>query len=165
MNVDLPKLTSIDSKGRSFRYSRSVTLKSISEYWILIVFRYSKSSKCQVTWFIRESSIKFNFEYCLLNLIWFIDVSPILANLVFWINLYFQHGISTLHSISYYSIGLSLHFQSFFVSIFVPDPLSSFFVHWFSIQSSIVSFSSYQIQIGLASMFQFFVVSMLIMKI
>ena len=129
MNVDLPNLTSINSEWSSFYEPRSVTLEGISEYWILMVFRYSKSSKCQSTWFIRECSFDINFEYCLLNLIWFLDVPSILADLVDWINLYFQHGISTLHFISYYSIGLSLFFQCFFVSIFVPDPLSSFFVH------------------------------------
>ena len=32
MNVDLPNLTSINSKGDSFSYPRSVTLESISEY-------------------------------------------------------------------------------------------------------------------------------------
>ena len=33
MNVDLPNLTSIDnSEGYSFKYPRSVTLESISEY-------------------------------------------------------------------------------------------------------------------------------------
>ena len=164
-NIDLPKLTSIDSAGWSFYNPHSVILESISEYWLLNVFRYSKSSKCQSTWFIPLCSIEINFKYCLLNLIWFLDVPSILADLVDWINLYFQHGISTLHFISYYSIGLSLFFQCFFVSIFVPDPLSSFFVHWFSIQSSIVSLPSYQIQIVVASMFRFFVVSLLRMKI
>ena len=128
MNVDLPNLTSINSRRWSFRYPRSVTLKSISQYGVLIFTRYSKSSKCQSSCFIWVGSFKINFEYCLLNLIWFLDVSPILADLVDWINLYFQHGISTLHFISYYSIGLSLFFQCFFVSIFVPDPLSLFFV-------------------------------------
>ena len=44
--VDLPNLTSINSKGMSFKYSHVVTLESISEYWILKVFRYSKSSRC-----------------------------------------------------------------------------------------------------------------------
>ena len=45
--VDLPNLTSITSVTASFYYPCVVTLESISEYWILIVFRYSKSSKCQ----------------------------------------------------------------------------------------------------------------------
>ena len=62
--VDLPNLTSISSVEWSFSNPRVVTLASISEYWILIVFRYSKSSKCRATWFIRESSIEINFEYC-----------------------------------------------------------------------------------------------------
>ena len=83
MNVDLPNLTSINSKGSSFYYIRSVTLESISDYWILIVFRYFKSSRCQATLFIQVCSIKINFEYCLLDLISFIDdVSSILADLV-----------------------------------------------------------------------------------
>ena len=82
LNVDLPNLTSINSRGDSFWYPRSVTLESISEYWILMVFRYSKSSKCQATLFIRESSIEINFEYCLIDLISFIDVPSILADRV-----------------------------------------------------------------------------------
>ena len=82
-NVDLPNLTSIiNSEGRSFHCPRSVTLESISEYWILIVFRYSKSSKCQTAWFIPESSIEISFEYCLIGFISFIDVPSILADLV-----------------------------------------------------------------------------------
>ena len=59
-----------------------MTLESIFEYWILIVFRYSKSSKCQATWFIPICSIEINFEYSLIDLIWFIDVSSILDNRV-----------------------------------------------------------------------------------
>ena len=82
MNIDLPNLTSMNSEGWSFEYPRSVTLESISEYWILIVFRYSKSSKCPATQFIPESWIEINFEYCLIDLISFIDVSSILADLV-----------------------------------------------------------------------------------
>ena len=80
--VDLPNLTSITSERYSFYHPRVVTLESISEYWILIVFRYSKSSKCQATLYIPESSIEINFEYSLIDLIWFIDVSSILADLV-----------------------------------------------------------------------------------
>ena len=80
--VDLPNLASITAEGCSFNETRSVTLESISEYWILIVFRYSKSSKCQTTWFIPICSIEINFEYSLIDLIWFIDVSSILANRV-----------------------------------------------------------------------------------
>ena len=69
MNVDLPNLASINSGGFSFYHPLSVTLESISESWILIVFRYSKSPKCQTTWWsvwssIPESSIEINFEYC-----------------------------------------------------------------------------------------------------
>ena len=82
-NVDLPNLTSIDNfEGNSFCCPRSVTLESISDYWILIVFRYSKTSKCQATLFILSCSIEINFEYCLIDLISFIDVSSILANRV-----------------------------------------------------------------------------------
>ena len=80
--VDLPILTSITSEEFSFEYPRVVILESISEYWILIVFRYSKSSKCQATWFIPICSIEINFEYSLIDLIWFIDVSSILDNRV-----------------------------------------------------------------------------------
>ena len=48
-----------------------------------MLFRYSKSSKCQATLFIPECSIKINFEYFLIDLISFIDdVSSILADLV-----------------------------------------------------------------------------------
>ena len=82
MNVDLPNLLSINSEGHSFEYPRSVTLESISKYWILIVFRYSKSSKCQATLFILDCSMEINFEYCLIDLISFIDVASILADLV-----------------------------------------------------------------------------------
>ena len=48
MKIDLPNLTSvINSKGGySFYKHRSVTLESISNYRILIEFRYSKSSQC-----------------------------------------------------------------------------------------------------------------------
>ena len=68
--VDLPNLTSIiNSQGWSFCNPRSVTLESISKYWILILFRHSKSSKCQSAWFIRGSSIEINFEYWLF--VWF----------------------------------------------------------------------------------------------
>ena len=87
MNIDLPNLMSINSGWFSFNLTRSVTLESISDYCILIVFRYSKSSKCQSTWWLVGSSIpvcsiEINFEYCLIDLISFIDVSPILADLV-----------------------------------------------------------------------------------
>ena len=85
MNVDLPNLTSIISSGLgcSFCYPRSVTLESISKYRILMVFRYSKSSKCPILYWLESSipvySIEINFEYCLIDLISFIDVSSILA--------------------------------------------------------------------------------------
>ena len=37
-----------------------MTLESISKYWILIMYRYSKSTKGQVTWFISDGSIEIN---------------------------------------------------------------------------------------------------------
>ena len=82
MNVDLPNLTTINYEGYSFEYHRVVTLESISKYWILIMYRYSKSTKGQVTWFISDGSIEINFEYWLIDLISFIDVPSILAGLV-----------------------------------------------------------------------------------
>ena len=84
ISIDLPNLTSIiNSGGYSFWYPRSVTLESISKYCILIVFRYSKSSKCQSTlWFIRVCSIEINFEYCSIDLISFIDISAPLYKIV-----------------------------------------------------------------------------------
>ena len=58
MNVDLPNLTSIiGNKECRFKYPRSVILKSISEYWILVIFRYSKSSKCETPLWSGWSSI------------------------------------------------------------------------------------------------------------
>ena len=80
LNLDLPNLTSIDNSDRwSFCNPRSVTLESILKYWILIWSRYSESSKCQTTLFTLESSIEINIEYCLIDLISFIDVPSILA--------------------------------------------------------------------------------------
>ena len=67
--VNLPNLRSITSVQFSFNAPRWVTLESISELWILIIFRYSKSSKYQVTSFIPWSSIEINFEYSLIDLI------------------------------------------------------------------------------------------------
>ena len=67
LNVDLPNLTSINSEGNSFYYPRSVILESISEYWILIEFRYSKTAKGQSAWCIQARSIEINFEYGLLD--------------------------------------------------------------------------------------------------
>ena len=137
--VDLPNLTSITSVEYSFVNPRVVTLESISEYWILIVFRYSKSSKCQATLFIRVGSIEINFEYSLIDLIWFIDVSSILADLV-KIKQWFQHWIYTLHSIPIHAMIIVYSM----LTLFVPNPLPSFFGHWFRIQSSIDSFPSSQ---------------------
>ena len=37
LNVDLPNLTSIKSVGESFYNTRSLTLESIYQYWILII--------------------------------------------------------------------------------------------------------------------------------
>ena len=71
----------MDSVGNSFEYPCSVTLESISDYWTMMVFRYSKSSKCQATKCIPECSIEINLEYCLLDLISFIDVSTQLRNI------------------------------------------------------------------------------------
>ena len=79
--VDLPNLTSITSVGDSFYNPREVTLESIFKYRILILFRYSKSSKDQSTWFIPGNSIEINIEYSLIDWIWFIDVSSILADI------------------------------------------------------------------------------------
>ena len=59
----------INSKGGSFRWPHSVTAKDVSEYWILIVLRYSKPSKGQVIWVISLCTILINSEYCLL--VWF----------------------------------------------------------------------------------------------
>ena len=47
-----------------------------------MLFRYSKSSKCQATQFIPMGSIEINFEYCLIDLISFIDISTQLRNTV-----------------------------------------------------------------------------------
>ena len=47
-----------------------------------MVFRYSKSSICQAIFVIPVCSIEISFEYCLIDLISFIDVSSILADLV-----------------------------------------------------------------------------------
>ena len=68
--LDLPNLQSIiHSKGGSFRWPYSVTAKDTSEYWISIVFTYSKPSKWQAIWVIPLCTILINFEYCLLA--WF----------------------------------------------------------------------------------------------
>ena len=81
MNVDLPNLTSINSEGFCFYNTRSVTLESISEYWILIVSDIPN---------LRKVSLPGSFRYtqsqsissidCLIDLIPFIDVSSILAD-------------------------------------------------------------------------------------
>ena len=170
LNLDLPNLTSINSDGYSFCNPRSVRLESILKYWKLIWSRYSESSKCQSTSFIRICSKEINIEYCLIDLISFIDVSSILADRVkinqwYW----FQYWI--------YIIDLfSFHSSNQFTTIIIPfnthslthplcsKPLinipSSFIYHpiiiWlFSINTN---------QIGWASMFQSIVWSMLRMN-
>ena len=45
-------------------------------------FRYSKSSKCHSSSFIPKCSLEINFEYCLIDLISFLDVSSILTDLI-----------------------------------------------------------------------------------
>ena len=159
MNIDLPNLTSIiNSEGDSFCNPRSVTLESISEYWILIVFRYSKSPKCQSTWWlflsIPESSIEINFEYCLIDLISFIDVSPILADLVYTVIPFHSTSFNDHWIHNAYSVCL---FQTPYHHSLVIDLGSNHrltrFHHFITTQ------------IGLASMFQSFVWSMLRMKI
>ena len=71
---------------------------------ILIVFRYSKSSKCQSTLFIPDISIEINFEYCLIDFISFIDISNHLMNslpLLFNELLTFDTAISSILISSY----------------------------------------------------------------
>ena len=83
LSLDLYSLTSlINSDWWSFYEPRLVTLESNWKYWILIWSRYSAHSKCQTSWGIWESSKENNIEYCLIDLISFIDVSSILADLV-----------------------------------------------------------------------------------
>ena len=50
--IDLPNLSFINSNYRSFFNPRSVKLESLDEIQVLIVLRYSKSTKCSVTKFI-----------------------------------------------------------------------------------------------------------------
>ena len=158
LNLDLPNLTSIiNSDWYSFCCPHSVILESILKYWILIWFRYSESSKCRSTWFILESSIKINIEYCLIDLISFIDVSSILADLVkidhwfhFWIyliDLFPFHSIQTINSLqsSFHSIlayfltyplcSKSLYQHSFVIPLSFNHHLTLFYQHkpnWFS---------------------------------
>ena len=155
MNVDLPNLTSINSIwGNSFQYPRSVTLESISEYWILIVFRYSKSSKCQAIWFIPIRSMGINFEYELFDRFDFIYRCFFHSRwschnkrwLWFWFWFWFWLVIPSLdlhiHSIPFHFVQWSLNIQCL-LCLIVPNPLPSFFGHWFRIQSSIDSFPSF----------------------
>ena len=74
---------------------------------------------------------------------------------------------TSFHSTQLHSmiIAYSMLTFSLFVCLFVPNLLPPFSGHWFRIQSSIDSFPSFTTtQIGLASMFQSFVWSMLRMK-
>ena len=121
LNLDLPNLTSIiNSYGFSFCWPLSVTLESILKYWISIWSRYSESSKCQTTCFIQESSKEINIEYCLIDLISFIDVSPILADLV-KIRQWFQYWIYIIDLFPFHSnnqfttiiIPFNTHFLSY----------------------------------------------------
>ena len=57
-----------------------MTLKSISDYLILIEFRYSKSSKYRSTSVIPECSIEIIVKYCLIVLCSFTDISNYLVN-------------------------------------------------------------------------------------
>ena len=99
-NVDLPNLTSINSEKDTFQYPLVVTLESISEYWLLIVFRYSKSSKCQATLsFIHVGSIKINFEYWLIDWFDFIHRCSFHSCWFCFLNQkYFLPWICTVHS-------------------------------------------------------------------
>ena len=170
LNLDLPNLTSINSYsyGISFYSPRSVRLESILKYWKLIWSRYSESSKCRSTLFILVCSMEINIEYCLIDLISFIDVSSILADLV-QIRQWFQYWIFIIDLFPFHS-------NNQFTTIIIPfntylltyplcskpliNILSSFIYHpiiiWlFSINTN---------QIGLASMFQSIVWLMLRMN-
>ena len=169
LNLDLPNLTSIISYDwYSFKFPRSVTLESILKYWISIWSRYSESSNCQDT--LRSflwSSKEINIEYCLIDLISFIDVSSILADLV-QIKHWFQYWIYIIDLFPFHSNNrfttIIIPFNTFLLTLFVQNPFinipSSFLYHsiiiWlFSINTN---------QIGLASMFQSIVWSMLRMN-
>ena len=125
LNLDLPNLTSIiSSNGMSFWNSRSVRLESILKYWILIWSRYSESSKCQTTYFIQECSIEINIEYCLIDLISFIDVSRKLLADPVQINQWFQYWIYKINC--FYLIQWSLHVQCFLSFFLCSKPLIIF---------------------------------------
>ena len=119
LKIDLPNLTSIITSGVwSFNFPRSVRLDSILKYWILIWSRYSESSKCRSTCFILVCSIEINIEYCLIDLISFIDVSSILADLV-KINQWFQYWIYIIDLFLFNSMIIACSMLSFFLSFFL----------------------------------------------
>ena len=148
LNLDLPNLTSIiNSYGCSFCEPRSVRLESILKYWISIWSRYFESSKCQSISFIRESSKEINIEYCLIDLISFIDVSSILADRV-KIKHWFHYWIYIIDLFPFHSnnqfITIIIPFNTFLLTLFVQNPLSTFLRHSFIIQSSFDSLPSTQ---------------------
>ena len=63
MNVDLPNLTSIKYEVGFFTNVHVATLKSSSNFWILIVFRYSKSTKWLSWRLIYRHTRLFYWEY------------------------------------------------------------------------------------------------------
>ena len=126
--VDLPNLTLITSVGYSFLNPRWVTLASISEYWILMVFRYSKSSKCQPTLVIPICSIEINFEYSLIDLIWFIDVFSILANLVKIKQWIYDFDLNWFDLFSDSSLFRSISIDWLIVCLFQTDSWSQFMI-------------------------------------
>ena len=63
MNVDLPNLTSIEYEVGFFTNVHVATLKSSSNFWILIVFRYSKSTKWLSWRLIYRHTRLFYWEY------------------------------------------------------------------------------------------------------
>ena len=159
MNVDLPNLKSINSEINSFHYPRWVTLESNSEYWILMVFRYSKSSKCQSAYWLSsstpDSSIEINFEYWLIDFISFIEVSSILADR-FWFWLLIPS--LDLH-IPFHSTSFNDHWiiNAYLLCLF-QTPYHHSLVIDLGSNHRLTLFHHFIItQIGLASMFQSFV--------
>ena len=81
--VDLPNLTSITSGGSSFRWTRLVTLESISQYKILMLLDVPNLQNVDLpNSFKSIGSKSISSIDCFIDLISFLDVSPILANLV-----------------------------------------------------------------------------------
>ena len=169
LNLDLPNLTSfINSDWGSFRYPRSVRLESILKYWIVIWSRYSESSKCHSTSFIHVCSKEINIEYCLINFISFIDVSSILADLV-KIKHWFQYWIYIIDLFPFHSnnqfttiiIPFNTHFLTYPLCSKPLINIPSSFIYYPII---IWLFFINTNQIGLASMFQSIVWSMLRMN-